>query len=134
MVRFWRVGFALQLAVVGAIVVGAYLGRLPTFYRGIPHADLIAHAVLFGLLAFFLDGVLGHRPLLRGRAPWLRLAPLLVLSAAAVEEVAQLLSPRRTASLADLGADVVGVVLLTWLAGRLTGWHETRRRAAAPGH
>jgi VanZ family protein len=126
--RFWRVGFALQLLVVIAIVVGAYLGHLPTFYRGLPHADLLAHAVLFGLLAGFLDGALGHRPLLRGRAPWLRLAPVLVLGVAAVEEVAQLLSPRRTASLADFAADVVGVTLFVWLAGRLTAWREARRR------
>lgn len=128
--RFWRIGFAVQLLVVVAIVVGAYLGRLPTFYQRLPHADLVAHAVLFGLLAFFLDGVLGHRPLLRTWAPWLRLAPVLVLSVAAVEEVAQRLSPRRTSSLADFTADVVGVVLLTWLAGRVTAWRAARRRDA----
>jgi VanZ family protein len=131
--RFWRVGFALQLAVVIAIVIGAYLGRLPTFYQGLPHFDLFAHAVLFGLLAFFLDGTLGHRPLLRGTAPWLRLAPVLVLGVAAVEEVAQRLSPRRTSSLADFTADVVGVTLFVWLAGRVTAWPEARRRASPPG-
>lgn len=132
MTRFWRVGFALHLAVVTAIGVGAYLGRLPTFYRAIPHCDLIMHAVLFGLLAFFLDGVLGHRPLWRG-APWLRLAPLLVLGGAAVEEVAQALSPRRTASVLDFSADVVGVVLFVWLAGRVSAWATARRaRGAAP--
>jgi VanZ family protein len=115
-------------------VVGAYLGRLPTFYRGLPHADLLAHAVLFGLLAGFLDGALGHRPLLRGRAPWLRVAPVLVLGVAAAEEVAQLLSPHRTASLADFTADVVGVTLFVWLAGRLTAWRSRRPSTrGAPG-
>ena len=125
MTRFWRVAFVVQLVVVSAIVVGAYLGRLPTFYQGIPHADLVAHAVLFGLLAGFLDGALGHRPLLR-RVPWLRLAPVLVLAVAAVEEVAQRLSPRRTSSLADFTADVVGVILFVWLAGRVTAWKRSR--------
>jgi VanZ family protein len=122
--RFWRVGFAVHLAVVIAIVIGAYLGRLPTFYQGIPHFDLVAHAVLFGLLAGLLDGALGHRPLLRGRAPWLRLAPVLVLAVAAVEEIAQRLSPRRTSSLADYTADVVGVILFVWLAGKVTAWRR----------
>jgi VanZ family protein len=123
--RFWRLAFALQLLVVVAIVIGAYLGRLPTFYARVPYADLLAHAVLFGLLAGFLDGALGHRALLRGRLPWLRLAPVLVLAVAAVEEVAQRLSPRRTSSLSDFAADVVGVILFVWLAGRVTA----RRRS-----
>ena len=123
--RFWRVAFVVQLVIVIAIVIGAYLGRLPTFYRGIPHADLFAHAVLFGLLAGFLDGALGHRPLLR-RVPGLRLAPVLVLTVAAVEEIAQRLSPRRTSSLADYAADVVGVILFVWLAGRVTAWRRSR--------
>ena len=126
MARFWRVAFVVQLVVVVAIVVGAYLGRLPTFYQGIPHADLVAHAVLFGLLAGFLDGALSHRPLLLRGAPWLRLAPVLVLAVAAVEEVAQRLSPRRTSSLSDYAADVVGVILFVWLAGRVTAWKRSR--------
>jgi len=127
--RSWRIAFGVQLAVVLAIGAGAYLGRLPTFYARVPHADLAIHALLFGLLAGLLDGALGHRPLLRGRLPWLRLAPALVLSAAAVEEAAQSLSPRRSASLTDFAADVVGVVVFVWLAGRATAWRE--RRAAA---
>lgn len=129
MVRTWRIAFAVQLALVGAIVLGAYLGRLPTFYQRIPNVDFVAHAVLYGLLAGFLDGALGHRPLLRGRAPWLRWAPLLVLSVAGAEEIAQLLSPRRTASLSDFVGDVIGVTLFVWLAGRVTAWRD--RRAAA---
>ena len=129
--RFWRVAFVVQLVVVVAIATGAYLGWLPTFYQRLPHADLLAHAVLFGLLAGFLDGALGHRPLLRGRAPWLRLAPVLVLAVAGVEEYAQRLSPRRTSSFSDYAADVVGVVLFVWLAGQVTAWHH-RRVGASP--
>jgi VanZ family protein len=133
MPRFWRAAFVVQLVAVVAIATGAYLGRLPTFYQRIPHADLVAHAVLFGLLAGFLDGALGHRPLLRGRLPWLRLAPVVVLAVAAVEEIAQRLSPRRTSSFSDYAADLVGVVLFVWLAGRVTAWHERRQGTSRPG-
>jgi hypothetical protein len=125
--RRFRGAFAAQLGVVTAIVVAAYLGRLPGWVGRIPHFDLAAHAILFGLLGALLDGALGHRPLGPGRATRVGLGPVLVLAAAAAEEVAQLLSPRRSASLADFAADVVGVALLTWLA---RWW--TRRGAGSP--
>jgi len=117
-----RLAFAAHLAVVAAIVVAAYLGALPTFYQRIPHADLFAHAVLFGLLGALLDGALARRPVSRRALPW--------LGAAALEELAQLLSPRRTSSLSDYAADVLGVVVLTWLLRRLTG--PRAAPAAAP--
>ncbi len=116
---FWRYGLGLQLGFDGLISTLAYLGLLPTTCKGVPGFDLIAHAVLVGLLAFFLDGALAFRPLFATRLPWLRLAPVLVISLAAVEEAAQSLSPRRTSSLEDFAADVIGICLFTWLAKRL---------------
>jgi len=103
----------------------AYLGVLPTTLRGLPHADVLGHMVLIGLLAFFLDGALDFRPLFKGwSAP--RLAPVAVLAVAGVEEIAQSLSPRRTASLIDYAGDVVGVCFFSWLSKRVADATQNR--------
>ncbi|MCC6556999.1 MAG: hypothetical protein IT372_28950 [Polyangiaceae bacterium] len=117
MTRAWRIGFAIQAALVCLISAGAYAGVLPTSLRALARADLLGHAVLIGLLAGSLDGALGFRRLLRGAA-FPRLAPVLVLALAGAEEIAQGLSPRRSSSLSDYAADVVGVCLFCWLARR----------------
>ncbi len=117
--NWFRVGFALHLSLVVLISIGAYTGLLPTSLPAFPHMDKLGHAILIGGLAFFLDGALDHRTLVRGR-DFPRLAPVLVLAAAGVEEYLQRLSPRRTSDIADFAADVVGVCILTWLARRVT--------------
>lgn len=113
---FWSYGFCIHLGLVLLIAVSAYLGILPTEYKGLPRYDLVGHAVLIGLLAFFLDGMLNFRLLFFGRFLEIRLAPVLILSLAALEEIAQVFSPHRTASLSDFFADAVGIVLCSWLA------------------
>jgi VanZ family protein len=129
--RTWfRVGFALHLALVVLISIGAYTGHLPTSLPDLPHFDKLGHAVLIGGLAFFLDGALDHRTLLRGRAiP--RLAPVIVLTVAGIEEYLQRLSPRRTSDIADFAADVVGVCFFTWFARRVSEHFAASRRAEA---
>ena len=112
---FWKIGFTIHACAVVMIATAAYLGILPTQYRVIPHADLIGHAVLIGALAFFADGLLRFRPLISA----LRFAPFVVLLIAGIEEMAQSLSPRRTASLLDFAADVGGVFIASWLARAL---------------
>jgi VanZ family protein len=66
-------------------------------------------------LAFFLDGALALKPLTGS----VRLAPVLVLACAGIEEYAQRFSPRRTSSWSDFAADAVGVALFSWMAGRV---------------
>jgi hypothetical protein len=127
MTRLWQAGFAIQGFLVVLISAGAYLGVLPTSLPAIPRVDLAGHALLFGLLAFFLDGALGYRPLWRGAA-FPRLAPALVLTLAGVEEIAQRFSARRSSSLWDFAADVAGVCALSWLSRRLD--EAVRARAA----
>jgi VanZ family protein len=122
-VRLFRVGLIAQLTLVILIATGAYLGRIPTSLPNLPHFDLLGHAVLIGLLAFFLDGALAFRPLLRGLA-FPRLGPVLVLAVAGVEEWAQRFSPRRTSSWSDYAADVAGVLFFSWLARRLAARAE----------
>jgi VanZ family protein len=112
------------------ISIGAYTGRLPTSIPAIPNIDLLGHAILIGGLAFFLDGALGYRRLFAGAA-FPRLAPALIVIAAAIEEFAQRLSPRRESSLSDFAADVIGVCVLCWASRRIDE-AIAARRAAAP--
>jgi hypothetical protein len=120
----FRLLLCAQLALVAAASAGAYTGLLPTSLPSVPHADLAMHALGFGLLAACVDGALDFRPLRRGIL-FPRLGPALVLAGAGLEELAQGLSPRRTSSLADFAADTAGVLLLSWMAGRLWGAEAT---------
>jgi hypothetical protein len=129
MKRLFRAGFAAHLALVVAISIGAYTGVLPTAIAAVPQLDKLGHAILIGGLAFFLDGALGHRALLRERA-FPRLAPVLVLMVAGIEEYAQRFSSRRSSSWGDYAADVVGVCFFTWLSLRVDRAVDRRRPAA----
>lgn len=74
----------------------------------IPYGDKIAHAILYGIMAYLLNyGLNGKR--------WFRIeiGMLLVMSFAFVEEVSQLYFPSRTFDWFDIAADVVGVILAT---------------------
>jgi len=122
---FFRAGFAAQLTLVVLVSIGAYAGVLPTALPDVPHLDKLGHALLIGGIAFFLDGAIDHRPLFRGHA-FPRLAPVVVLIVAGVEEYLQRLSPRRSSDWADYLADVVGVCFFTWLSLRV----DARRVAA----
>jgi VanZ family protein len=123
--KFWRIGFALHLSFVTAIIVMAYLGMIPNIHAVVPFkVDTFGHALLIGLLAFFLDGSLGFKPV-SSRTPWIRLGPVIVLVLAGAEELAQALSPNRTCSITDFAGDVIGVVLFSWLAR----WLDSRLKA-----
>lgn len=114
--RFTIYGLVVYLALDITIGTMAYMGSLWAFLPGIPHFDFAGHFVLIGGLAFFLDGVLDYRPVTR-RVPWLRLAPTAVLTVAGIEELLQALTPRRTSSVSDFVADVLGVYFLSWVSG-----------------
>jgi len=128
---FWRVGFAVYLVVVVAIGVSAYMRWLPSVNLIWSKLDFVLHFVLIGMIAFFLDGLLGFRPLFPGagaRWSWLRLAPVLVLVLAGLEELAQSFSPYRSCSWSDFVADLLGVCFFSWLARRFA-----RRGGRTPG-
>lgn len=116
--QHFRVLLCAQLALVAAISAGAYLGLLPTALRSVPHADLVVHGLAFGVLAVLVDGSLRHRPI-HDVVPFPRLGPLLVLAGAGLEELAQGLSPRRSSCISDFVADAAGVLVLSWIAGRI---------------
>ena len=81
------------------------------------------HFLLFGLIAFWLNlwtrGRMVHVNL---RRRWLTLAPVAVLVPmvfALSEELMQAFSPLRTASVADLGADLAGLLFFWGLSALL---------------
>jgi VanZ family protein len=106
--RFWKIGFSLQLAFTLAASALAYLGVLRLDIPGFPRADFLGHFLAMGALAFFADGLARHRRVL---VVPLRLGPLLVFVAAAIDELAQRFSSRRNSSVSDLLADALGVTL-----------------------
>lgn len=74
----------------------------------IPYGDKIAHAVLYGIMAYLLNyGFNGKR--------WFRieLGSVIVFSFALIEEVSQLYFPSRSFDWFDLLADAVGIVVVT---------------------
>ena len=109
---WFRLAFALHTVLVIVIAALAYSGHLhvPRIFTS-PY-DLLAHAVLIGLMGALLDGALGFRPLTRWTPRWIGLGPSIIVALAGVEEIMQALSARRSSSLSDFLADVTGVVVL----------------------
>jgi len=101
-----------QIAAVVVITWMAYLHILPTDLLRVPNIDKVLHFTLFGMVAFF--GELW----LDGKRVWrLPVAVVLPFGLAAAEELAQTLSPHRTADLGDLACDLGGMAL-GWLLAR----------------
>ena len=101
----------------------AYAGKIRLESLGVPNLDFYGHLVFMGLLAFFADGLLGHRVVFP-RRPTLRtvrLGPALVLAAAATDEVLQRFSSHRSSTWSDFAADVIGVTLATLVAMKVAG-------------
>ena len=101
----------------------------------IPYGDKFFHALLFGLMALVLNYGLDFRrvrfPTHRlnpfsqngalGNAPYtfhLQLGSIIVLIFATIEECTQYYIPSRTFDLGDLLADLVGVVLFSFIRKR----------------
>lgn len=127
--RVCAVGLLLHGVIVTAIVVGAYAGTLPDWFRGrdVPHYDTFMHFHLVGLLAFFLEGALAPRPFRIAGLPWSRVG-LAILAISAFEElVIQPRFPNRGSSFHDALGNGSGVLLLSALALR------TRRAGTGAG-
>lgn len=79
----------------------------------IPYGDKIGHIVLYGIMAFLLNyGFRGKK--------WLNLSvgSLIVFMFAFLEELSQAYFPSRSFDLADVLADILGIVLFTILFQR----------------
>jgi len=80
----------------------------------IPYGDKIAHASLYGLMAFLLNFGLGFKTKkILGIS--MQLGAVIVLLFAGIEELSQYYFPSRTLDIYDFIADIVGVVLASFI-------------------
>ncbi len=113
----WRWLLWPQVALVLVITQMAYLNLLHFRFLTYSPMDKILHFVLFGLVVFWLNLWLEGRAMRLG--PWfIPLAVLLPLLIASSEEIAQVWSPVRTASLLDWLSDVLGMLFFWSLSRR----------------
>jgi VanZ family protein len=106
-------------AVAAVVAVGtlAHLGWLPTHWLTWPYADKMMHLLLVGSLAFWFVMLWGDRRVALGGLS-VPLAVAAPFALAAIEEGLQSYSPRRSAELADLLCDLLGLIIFWWLACR----------------
>ncbi|MCX4241813.1 VanZ family protein [Paraliomyxa miuraensis] len=131
----WRWLLWPQLGLVLAITVAAYAGalgggRLP--WLRTPGVDKALHFLLFGLVALCMHFATRGRTIgtTIGRASLrIPLAVGLPMVGALAEELAQAWSPHRTADPLDLLADLLGMVLFSWIGRRLTSGGLARATA-----
>lgn len=117
--RLYRIGLAGWFGLILLIDLGAYTGILPTQIRQLPYYDTILHFILVGTFGALLDAALLHRPIVR--IPFVpRVGPGIALALAGTEEYLQRLSPRRSSSWSDLAANFSGILVLSWVAKRIT--------------
>ena len=99
------------------VIFQADTGRDTVFFRfarSVPLGDKIGHFFLYGFLAFGLHLSLRLR-CFRLRGWKLPTGPTILLFVVVAEEFSQAFIPYRTLDAGDLIADVLGVVLFTWL-------------------
>ncbi len=114
----WRWLLWPQIAIVVIVTHMAYLDILPTRLLNWPLSDKVMHFLLFGAVVFWLNLWFNGRSVKLGHLA-LPLAILLPLSLAMLEEGAQVFSPLRSASLSDLGCDLMGMLFFWWLSGKI---------------
>jgi polysaccharide biosynthesis protein VpsQ len=114
--RAWKFALIVYVIILGVISALAYTKRLHVVaILGRSHADKLIHFVLLGGASFLARKASGDARMKLWNLP---LGPFVVGVAASMDEFAQALSPVRTFSIADLFANISGVVVFGWLAGR----------------
>ena len=127
----WVVALCVHSLMLVSIGIAAYMGVLPVIEEFHPDYDLVGHFLLIGVLGGLFDGALTFRPLLKDRFAFLRLGPIIIIAASALEETLQRFSPYRSSSYDDFVADVVGILVFSWLAARIESWRRKRSARVA---
>ena len=83
----------------------------------IPYGDKLMHAVLYGVMALFLNFGLKYKSY-KFLGFNMQLGAIIVLVFATLEEISQDWLPSRTFDLLDVLADFVGVILLSFLRSK----------------
>jgi len=84
------------------------------FLKHIPYSDKIAHALLFGVMAMLLNYSLKFKSIKFWKFN-LQVGAIIVLTFAGLEELTQAFNPNRTLDWGDFIADVVGVVVFSFV-------------------
>ena len=103
-------GFFLFISYIIFLADTASLNLGLEIVKVIPYGDKVMHAVLYGMMAMLLNYGL------RYRAVWgVQLGAIIVLTFATIEELSQIFIITRTFDMGDLMADLVGVVLFSFI-------------------
>ncbi|WDE05106.1 VanZ family protein [Thalassomonas viridans] len=85
--------------------------------RSLPYGDKLGHLVLYGTLSLLTIIAFNHRCVQVKGYP-LPLGALVVLALALAEELSQLFLSNRTFDMADISADIAGIVIFTLLLNK----------------
>ena len=113
-------GFFVFISAIIYIADNASYNFALRWVGAIPYGDKIAHAMLYGAMAMFLNYGLSYR-----KVKGMQLGAIIVLTFAILEEFTQMYIPSRTFDLYDILADIVGVTLFSlikirWIVTILT--------------
>jgi VanZ family protein len=112
--KFRAVLFSLFIIAIIILADLGLLGPVKQIYN-IPYGDKAGHLILFGILNYFITlAALESRNPSNPKRLALFVAFLLAL-VIAIEEISQLLFPKRTFELQDLLAGYIGVAIGSWL-------------------
>ena len=110
----WRIIYPLSFFIFISYIIfladTADLNYGLVIVKMIPYGDKFFHALLYGMMAMFLNYGLEYR---RVASYGVQLGAVIVLTFATVEEFSQYFIATRTFDLGDLLADIVGVVLFS---------------------
>ncbi len=112
------------VAVYGAGVFALSALSNPSAIPGwnIPHFDKICHAIAYAGLTWLLIYALTLTSTTRALPRLILMAAILAVCYGVLNEFHQLFRPRRSASIADIGANAAGVGLVAW------SWPRIQRR------
>jgi hypothetical protein len=99
------------------VLIGAYIGVIPTEIGLIPMYDLIGHFILYGIWFFLLHKALKEKTIQLVNVD-LPIAFLVLLPIIALEEFAQALASTRTFSLIDLLWGLLGISVFWFISNK----------------
>src|SRR5512134_897229 len=104
------------------IIVLADMGAMPSvlqFWNDLPYGDKAGHFILYGLLTLFIDLALFRTFASQSRKRVAVIIGLILSLLIGLEEFSQQYFANRTASLSDLAASYLGVIVFSFLALRI---------------
>jgi VanZ family protein len=118
----WKWAALAFAGILVAIIVMADTHSLPRFITDIynaPGGDKVGHFVLMGTMAFLANLALRAR-VVKIASLNILLGSLIVTTLVALEELSQNFFPGRTPALDDFTASLAGILVLGWLATKIT--------------